>query len=134
MAEKGGVTLEEDAVNSKAECPESWEERRRFPRRVLSMDVHLGVESETRLSVKSLNISEGGLGISLQEPLAIDKSYDFTIFFEDSRKPIRARGKIVWQKQEVDSSYSAGVEFTEIGDEERDRIFMKVIFDAPTFL
>ncbi len=105
----------------------SYEERRKFPRANYPCRIILfsGEEREV-LSLHTENISAGGIRIILDKKMDINSSVDIEMFLEV--KPIKCKGRVVWMtdirpvKGEKSFIFDVGIEFTEITEEDKDKI------------
>lgn len=109
------------------------EERRKFPRLLLSVGVEYKVLNESvppssPVTTYSKNISVGGICIILLEEVKIDTVLDLTFLLSDCKEIIKAQGKVVWLREFVIGvnqsirGYEAGVEFTDISEENKIKI------------
>ena len=66
------------------------------------------------------DLSETGMFIETSHPLEIGAEVEFTLTLpgESADKPVRGKGEVVWSDQAV----GVGIHFTEILEEDRDRI------------
>lgn len=75
------------------------------------------------------NISAGGICIIVNETIKEATLLDLTINFLDYKFPIQIKGRVVWWRNRTveswcpkDMQYEMGIEFTEIKDEDRQKI------------
>ena len=91
-------------------------DRRRHSRRLTALSyIRLGTTNGGIV----LNVSEGGLAFTAAEPLASEIIPRFLFQLGDDPAWIEASGRIAWLN---DAKKGAGIIFTEIADEDRDRI------------
>ena len=66
------------------------------------------------------DLSETGMFIDTSHPLEVGAELEFTLALpgEESEKPIRGQGKVVWS----DHAVGVGVHFTELSDQDRERL------------
>ena len=114
------------------------EERRQYVRLDTTLTIRYRVleEPPPSTATQSLDIGGGGIRIFLKEPLKADTSIELEIFLPEERTSIRCQGKIVWVEEfsiyQPDTKIErkeleAGIEFTKISQEDRDRIVKHVI-------
>jgi c-di-GMP-binding flagellar brake protein YcgR len=87
------------------------DEKRRFQRVELSVPVNYEISNKGNAK----NLSEGGLCIVTEKPLAY--GHDLTIMFSlpgDSHLNIKSFAKVVWSKTGTENSYECGVQFWDI--------------------
>ncbi len=95
-------------------------DRRKFPRASLGCKITL-VFGERLLIFDTFteNVSEGGVGVILNEKLHVPTELTVELFAPDRERPIEAKGEVVWLK-EVSSSadapqlFDTGIKFTKI--------------------
>lgn len=106
------------------------EEKRRFVRLSASVDVNY-TKKEAVLEEKSLrtkDISAGGICIISFEPLQESGLLDLKISIPEEASPINAVGRVVWVKEFIigdiskGKRYDVGVEFIKISGEDRNKI------------
>jgi len=88
------------------------EERRRYIRRSLMLKVVClnADDPRRRMETTSTDISLGGIGLKIKNFMSRD--LDLRIYGPSSRKPIMAKGTVVWQNL---LKGRAGIQFTSIG-------------------
>jgi len=102
---------------------EVYDERRRFPRFNLLVDVLVSkrAASEREKLLITKNISQGGVCIIAYEEFREQDLLDLKIFLPEDKVPLKVLGRVVWTKEFVigDSSkrYDVGVEFIDIDEE-----------------
>jgi len=68
-----------------------------------------------RFRAISFNISLSGVGLRIDRVLKCESKLHLLIYKEGSNIPVKAEGKLVWQKELSDGrEYRAGVQFTEV--------------------
>ena len=93
-------------------------ERRHLPR----IDMHGRVEvdvlaSQTRMAADSVNLSEDGMCVRMQEALEISSRVRLRVFAQAAARPVECGGRITWVIQRLDLRnvppflYDVGVEF-----------------------
>lgn len=98
-------------------------ERRRYIRLNTSVEVKYTVIGKPgTIRVFSKNISAGGICIIIEEKLEKDTPLQLEIVIPDLKEPIRALGRVVWQRRvepadEQSRTYlDTGIEFTGISN------------------
>ena len=108
-------------------------ERRKFPRLSLGANVKYSVvkinSSQDDVSMK--NISAAGICIVADEDLEIGAILSLRVYLPDNDAPIYTKGRVIWKSEfkigyGSKPSYDIGVEFLEIDDEDKDKIFQYV--------
>jgi hypothetical protein len=103
--------------------------RRKFPRANYKCIITI----RKRLTSKSIsthteNLGAGGICVMLKEDLGLFQGTDLEILLDDQTHPVRCGGTVVWvvkktePKQKGAYLYDTGIEFIDIGPEDRDRI------------
>lgn len=80
------------------------------------------------------DISFAGAQLSLSENLRLNDSLDMQMEIPDEQNSIHCQAKVVWQRSAPDESLSpfiCGLRFTELLNEDKDRIFQYVRKAAP---
>jgi len=80
------------------------------------------------------DISFAGAQLSLSENLRLNDSLDMQMEIPDEQNSIHCQAKVVWQKSAPDENLSpfiCGLRFTELFNEDKDRIFQYVRKAAP---
>ena len=103
-----------------------FEERRKYVRLKASVEVKYTVIGKPgTIEVFSKNVSAGGLCLAVEEQLSAETPLQLEIKVPDLKDPIRALGRVVWQKR-FDSAgdeprvyFDTGIEFTGISDFDR---------------
>ncbi len=100
---------------------DSSKERRKYLRLEASVEVSykvIGNPGEAKVLAK--DISAGGLCILTRENLASNTPLELAIKIPDLVDPIRALGKVIWQKKtEAAETFDMGIEFMGISDFDR---------------
>ncbi len=104
-------------------------ERRRFARLNVNVNVDYEVlpRHKQQKHVSSKNISTGGICVILKEPLEPETIIGLDIGLPEEAGKVTATGRIVWIQEfsigeEAHKRYEAGVEFTDISDEDRQKV------------
>ena len=107
-------------------------ERRAFPRVSFNVEVSYKIisspEKISDLTMRSKDISGGGIRIVALERLDPDTMLDLKFLLPGSKEPISAIGRVVWTEEftvgTLDSSKAceAGVQFVSISKEDRQKI------------
>lgn len=94
------------------------EDGRQFVHIGRSLDFELlsGGGEGSRARVEDLG--EGGAFIDTMNPYAVDEEFEFRLTFDDGQDPIVGKAVVKWQQPAV----GMGVEFVDLGQEERERI------------
>jgi len=94
------------------------EERRKAPRVDWRGRVELNLPNlQTPLAGNSLNMSEEGMCLRLQEALEVRSRVRLRLFTESSKKPVECTGRVAWVMQRLDLRnappflYDVGVQF-----------------------
>lgn len=125
----------ENSENNICEDSDMYTERRKHQRKKPNCSMIIEAYNDQKIAVDAIDISEGGLKISSKEKLVVNSEYDFVIYFEDSRIPIRAKSRIVWLREDTElKGFQAGIQFLNITQKDLDRIFMLVQFDGFAYL
>ena len=113
------------------------EERRRYVRLDTRLRINYRVlpQSPTRENSETLDIGGGGIRIFLTAPLKVGTLLELEIFLPEEATPVRCQGKVVWVEEfaiyqgtrEERKDVEAGVEFSDIAPQDRDRIIKYVI-------
>jgi c-di-GMP-binding flagellar brake protein YcgR len=103
-----------------------FKERRKYIRLKTNVEIRYTIIGKPgEIEVFSKNISAGGLCIIAEEALAADTPLQLEINIPDLKDPIRALGRVVWQKSFESTGkdqikyFNTGVEFTGISDFDR---------------
>jgi len=91
------------------------DERRRFIRVNCPCKVLLH-NPERVIGTQTENISAGGVRVILREPIKEQEIVGLEIFL--TAEPVKCRGRVVWVI-EYKSTFDTGIEFYEIGDQDR---------------
>ena len=93
-------------------------ERRRIPRIEFQGRVELDLpQSQVRLEANSINLSEAGVCVRLQEALDIRLRVKLRLFPETLKRPLECTGRVAWVVQRLDLRdsppflYDVGLEF-----------------------
>ncbi|MFH1045655.1 MAG: PilZ domain-containing protein [Candidatus Omnitrophota bacterium] len=101
-----------------------FQERRKYVRLKTSVEVkYTIIGNPGEVGAFSKDLSAGGLCVGLSEELVSDTPLQLEIVVPDMKDPIRALGRVVWQKKGKDSdsasAFDTGIEFTGISDFDR---------------
>ena len=108
-----------------------FEEKRRFPRIPLNIDVNYKILDNLNLNpspTQSKNISTDGICIIMLENVSPGTNLGLDFKIPNSDIKIKAKGKIAWIKEfsfgftDTHKAYDAGIEFTDISEEEKTKI------------
>ena len=113
----------------KGENSKHLAERRKFPRlnAVVNVEYSIIGEGPLKYTESTKNIGAGGICLIVYEEIKINTLLSLKFFLPDSNEPIQAKGRVVWKGEFSISSdqirrYDLGIEFVEIGEEDRERI------------
>lgn len=101
----------------RANVEECWngEERRQHKRMEKNLEVEYSVEKKPHLkNGKTVNISEGGMKLRLDEKLAKGTIVDLKIYMPENNKTIEVEGEVSWTK-ECDGRDASGKRFFHSG-------------------
>ena len=106
-------------------------ERRKFPRLQISVDTEYTISldnvSAQKQTIKTKNISIGGICIIVYEDVKTGSILDLKFKLSNNNSVIEAKGIVVWTNSfkistEDKTNYELGIEFTKISDIDRDII------------
>ncbi len=109
----------------------SQSERRKYPRLSINVEVEYTLLKRASLQLKSAqskNISAGGICIILLEKLEVGTPLEFKFSLPGYDRIIKCEGRIAWLQEFLIgennsiSGYNAGVEFSNISEEDRNKI------------
>lgn len=115
------------------------DEKRRYPRLKFNVDVEYKILRETGFNstkAESKNIGAGGICIIALEKFDIGNSLSLKFSLPGAEKSIKAIGKVAWVSEfsignvPLHTAYDTGIEFTDINDEDREKINEYVITQA----
>ena len=97
--------------------PESYSERRSFPRMPLEVDIGFFSESNFYAGLTQ-DISEGGLFVATQKilPIGTDVTVSFTL---PGVQEIKADGVAMWIRQPIDGEAGMGISFTKLSGDDQ---------------
>lgn len=107
------------------------ENRRSAPRVNVNMPAILTTEPAKVLNAQILNLSEGGLGISLNTKMDIPSP--LLIEFPIQNTPLKFQGEVVWSKASDNGKYYCGMRFLQ-KDEYQDGILKKFLFTNDEYI
>src|SRR6201997_4429888 len=84
--------------------------RLRYHRQVLNLPVSLSYGAKKRLQANLVNLSQGGMGIRLEEPLEMRGPVQILFELPGAKKAVKAGGEIAW----TDQCGNAGIRFVQI--------------------
>lgn len=97
-------------------------DRRRASRVDLQTRVEIDrVHPPTRLPANSVNLSEGGICVRLEESLELSSRVRLRLFLTSAKRPLTCEGRVAWVVQRMDLRtippllYDVGLEFVEPG-------------------
>jgi len=93
-------------------------DRRKYERRKAAYYITYSLpdKPDKTFHSESFNVSLGGLGLKLNNPVKESAVLNLVIFTPKSTNPIKASGRVVWQDESGQyEEKRAGLEFTEIG-------------------
>ncbi|MFH1094455.1 MAG: PilZ domain-containing protein [Candidatus Omnitrophota bacterium] len=107
-----------------------FSERRKFPRLNLSVDIEYSVIGKNQSSKSegvTKNISSGGICVIVYERIDIGDILSLVINLPAGERPIQTEGRVVWigdfiLSDDKRSSWDTGVEFTEISEDDSQRL------------
>ncbi|MBD3379257.1 MAG: hypothetical protein GF408_02225 [Candidatus Omnitrophica bacterium] len=108
-----------------------WEgiNQRKFPRVNYKCLIKVSREdSEEVIDTYTENIGGGGICVVLDKDFGLFTSVDLELYIDDDRAPVTCTGSIVWVVKKhpaTDSepvTYDTGIEFSDLGEEDRSRI------------
>lgn len=85
--------------------------RLRYHRQVLNLPVSLSYGSKKRLQANLVNLSQGGMGIQLEQPLQMRGPVKIAFELPGYSQPVKAAGEVAW----TDQCGNAGIRFVQIG-------------------
>lgn len=101
----------------------AMEEKRRFPRVPISVQVKAKHGGLSVVSGRSYDISWGGMGLLSPEELPKGEVMDLEMDLPGS--PVNARGQVAWTKEvetEEGKCFQIGIQFTEVEPEHKARL------------
>jgi c-di-GMP-binding flagellar brake protein YcgR len=99
------------------------EERRKFPRVAVSIEVRAKHGDLPMIEAKSFDMSEGGIGLLFAEDLPRGKVMELEMNLPVS--PVVAHGEVTWTKEvetEEGKFFQTGIEFTDIKPEDKAKL------------
>jgi len=107
-----------------------FEERRKFPRLNLAVDIEYSVlrkEPSSKAEGQSKNLSSGGICLIVYEEVKIGDSLALVINLPEGERPIQAKGMVKWIGEFILSadkknSWDVGVEFIGINEADREKL------------
>jgi hypothetical protein len=85
--------------------------RLRYHRHGLNLPVSLSYGSNKRVKANLVNLSQGGMGIQLQEPLQMTGPVKIAFALPGYTQPVKAAGEVAW----TDHCGNAGIRFVQLG-------------------
>ena len=86
-------------------------------------------DKSTSYTSKTLDISHGGILISMQKQIEVGTLIDMRFQFPNDKQVVNAVGKVVWSEEErpsLQTGYGVGVKFSKISKEDLERIITYV--------
>ena len=107
-----------------------FEERRKFPRLNLAVDIEYSVlqkEPFLKVEVQSKNLSSGGICLIVYEKVKVGDNLALVINLPEGERPIQVKGIVRWIGEFILSadkknSWDVGVEFEGISEAEREKL------------
>ncbi len=101
----------------------SPENKRRAYRleRILVVEMVLG-STKQKFGVFTLDLSTSGMRINHEFPLPEEVEIPFRILLEYDKPTIDVKARVQWQKENAFGQFLIGMQFTDLGDESRERI------------
>ena len=97
--------------------------RRRFPRAEYPCKIIITKgKSKENLATKTENIGVGGVCVVLDRDLPRFEEVGIILYLDDTEKPMRCRGRVVWAVRKSKVSFDTGVEFADLPDKDRLKI------------
>jgi hypothetical protein len=84
--------------------------RLRYHRQHVDVPVALTWKTKRRVSAELINLSQGGIGVHMEEPLRSNEAIAVSFRLPGTRTTVKARGEIAW----MDEKGRAGIRFVEI--------------------
>jgi PilZ domain len=84
--------------------------RLRYHRQVMDVPVSLVCGKQKRLQAELVNLSQGGIGVHLDQDLDIQKAIQVSFKLPGTRRTVKARGEIAW----TDQQGNAGIRFLKV--------------------
>lgn len=106
------------------------------PRRPVRLTVFFSVlegDSEKETLGKAVNLGEGGMGMEVNRPYEPGSTFKLRFVVPGDPKKIQAGAIVRWVRSGHESTFSVGVEFTEMAEEDRKRLveFLDKTLSAP---
>jgi len=108
-------------------------DKRNFPRLVASVGVEYTLlkDASDKKKTYTKNISAGGICLIVYEKIEPGSILAWKLRLPDVKRAIEAQGKVVWMSHFIIGSdqrdrYDLGIEFTEIAESARQKIFQYV--------
>jgi PilZ domain len=87
--------------------------RLRYNRHALDLQVSLGYGSRKRIDAHLMNLSQGGVGIRLPQPLALPGPVRVSFQLPESKTRMKVQGEVAW----TDKMGNAGIRFLDMSPE-----------------
>ncbi len=87
--------------------------RLRYNRHALDLQVSVACGSKKRIEAHLMNLSQGGVGIRLPQPLALPGAVRVSFQLPDSKVRMKAMGEVAW----TDKMGNAGIRFLDMSPE-----------------
>ncbi len=123
------MTNDSNDKNTKPINGQLVEERRKFIRLNINVQIRFSIIEDYKAQkiAETKDIGAGGICLILDQELKKGDTLKLDIVLPDDPPTIHALGRVVWTKSfsmamEKNTRYDTGIEFTEIGDEDRKKI------------
>jgi len=111
------------------------ENRRKYPRATLEVDVEFRVGREQKeFRVQTKNVSAGGICVMLPEMLPVGTELRVALELPDAERALDVAGEVVWTlrqrkllKRKTDA-FETGIKFVDLDNRDRDR-FIRIAQD-----
>jgi hypothetical protein len=84
--------------------------RLRYHRQHVEIPVALTWKTKRRVNAELINLSQGGIGVHMEEPVRSNQAIGVSFRLPGTRTTVKARGEIAW----MDERGRAGIRFTDI--------------------
>lgn len=84
--------------------------RLRYHRQVVDVPVSLACGKQRRLQAELVNLSQGGIGVHLDQDLDVQQTIQVSFKLPGTRRTVKARGEIAW----TDQRGNAGIRFLNV--------------------
>lgn len=100
-------------------------ESRAFPRYEIRISAELSPETGSPLTCVTRDLSLGGVGVDAERPLTEGESLGVELFVvvddieDETSLPLKIKGRVAWCRMKNPRVFLAGIQFLEVGPEER---------------